>query len=457
MRTYIALDLEATGMQSERDEVIEIGALKFSEDRVIDRWESFVRPSQPIPYKVTQLTGIKQTHVAHAPLMRDIAPSLTRFVGNSPIVGQSVELDMGMLARSGVQLTNVQWDTFELATLLVPEAAVYNLRSVASKLGIDPEEGRAHRALADAELTMKVFLALRDRIAELPIEVLTEIGRATSRSDWPLRHLFSEVEHEKARFAFSSGMGSSIRSQLASKGMSDAELDMGLFQASDEDEPGGNSYGPEPNAIGYEGRYPVDHTEIEAILKPGGAMSGAFEQYEFRPQQVEMAQAVASALNKGHHLIVEAGTGTGKSIGYLLPAILYALRTGDRVVVSTNTINLQDQLFNKDLPVLHRVLEGSEDRGIGEKGEEVNRRYRPPTPNPDPQLHLPPFRSALMKGKRNYLCLRRWYTWRRNPPATVEELRVMVKVLVWQSQTTPATETSCSFSTRRTTSGAMCA
>src|SRR5205823_4036041 len=110
---------------------------------------------------------------------------------------------------------------------------------------------------------------------------------------------------------------------------------------------------------GHDGRYPVDYAELEAILKPDGAMSRAFDRYEFRPQQVDMAKAVAAALNEGHHLIVEAGTGTGKSVGYLLPAILYSMRTGERVIVSTNTINLQDQLFTKDLPLLHDVLEGS--------------------------------------------------------------------------------------------------
>src|SRR3954447_20623208 len=224
VRTYIAFDLEATGMQPERDEVIEIGAVKFSGDKVLDRWESFVRPSQAIPYKVTQLTGIRQTHVARAPLMREVAPAFIRFVGDSPIIGQSVQLDLAMLARGGVALNNVAWDTFELATLLVPEAAVYNLRAVAAKLGIDPAENRAHRATADAELTMRVFLALRSRIEDLPLEVLSEIGQATGHSDWPLRHLFQEVEHEKARTSFSSGLGSSIRSQLASKGLTDVEL-----------------------------------------------------------------------------------------------------------------------------------------------------------------------------------------------------------------------------------------
>src|SRR5205823_8372665 len=112
-------------------------------------------------------------------------------------------------------LKNVAWDTFELATLLVPEAAVYNLRAVAAKLGIDPEEDRAHRATADAELTMRVFVALRERIEDLPLEVLSEIGRATAQSDWPLRHLFQQVEHETARNAFSSRLASSIRSHPA--------------------------------------------------------------------------------------------------------------------------------------------------------------------------------------------------------------------------------------------------
>jgi DNA polymerase III epsilon subunit family exonuclease len=426
-RSYIALDLEATGMHPERDEVIEIGAVKFRDGQVVDRWESYVRPSQPVPYKVTQLTGIRTSDVARAPKIGEVAPALVRFVGDSPIIGQSVELDMAMLARAGVRLKNVQWDTFELATLLVPEAAVYNLRAVAQKLGVDLEEGQAHRALADAELTMRVFLALRERIEDLPLEVVSEISRSTARSDWPLRLLFQELEHEKAKTAFSSGLGSSIRSQLASKGHSDAELDVGLLRRPDD------GYTYEPEGIGYEGKYPIDLTELEAILKPGGAMSQAFEQYEYRPQQVEMAQAVASAFNKGHHLVVEAGTGTGKSVGYLLPAILYALRTGEKVVVSTSTINLQDQLFNKDLPLLHAVLEGKgpgiRDKGAGKKHKGAQEDSALSTQHS--ALKLPPFRSSLMKGKRNYICLRRWYQFRRNSPASVDQLRVMVKVMIW--------------------------
>ncbi len=116
-----------------------------------------------------------------------------------------------------------------------------------------------------------------------------------------------------------------------------------------------------------------------AVFEPGGALSGAcggdFE-YEARPQQVEMARAVAEALEGDRPLIVEAGTGVGKSLAYLVPLILHARRTGTRALVSTHTISLQEQLVGKDLPLL-------EDR-LGT-----------------------PFRATLVKGRMNYLCLRR--------------------------------------------------
>jgi ATP-dependent DNA helicase DinG len=116
---------------------------------------------------------------------------------------------------------------------------------------------------------------------------------------------------------------------------------------------------------------------LEDILAPGGAIARRLaERYEFRPQQLEMASAVSSALSDGHHLIAEAGTGVGKSFAYLLPAIDYAVRRKKRVVVSTHTISLQEQLIDKDIPLLQAVY-------------------------PDE------FTAVLIKGRGNYLCLRR--------------------------------------------------
>ena len=108
-----------------------------------------------------------------------------------------------------------------------------------------------------------------------------------------------------------------------------------------------------------------------------GRVAAELPGYEERPEQLAMLRAVADAFNHSSHLIVEAGTGTGKSMAYLLPALAFASANNQRVVVSTNTINLQDQLFEKDVPDLSRAMD-----------------YR---------VH-----TSVLKGRSNYLCLRRW-------------------------------------------------
>ena len=101
---------------------------------------------------------------------------------------------------------------------------------------------------------------------------------------------------------------------------------------------------------------PIQKEAIEGLFGEGGAFSKVVPGYETRREQIQMAHAVAESLNEGRHLMVEAGTGVGKSLAYLLPAMLYASGKGTRVVVSTNTINLQSQLVNKDLPSVEQGI-----------------------------------------------------------------------------------------------------
>ena len=115
--------------------------------------------------------------------------------------------------------------------------------------------------------------------------------------------------------------------------------------------------------------------QIEHIFSPGGILSKA-SNFEFRPQQQQMAVAVARALESRKHLVVEAGTGVGKSLAYLIPAILHAVANSRKAVVSTHTINLQEQLTQKDLPMLEKILPVK-------------------------------FNYTMLKGRANYLCSRR--------------------------------------------------
>src|SRR5215475_1372540 len=95
--------------------------------------------------------------------------------------------------------------------------------------------------------------------------------------------------------------------------------------------------------------------QTEKLFSPSGILSKA-SNFEFRPQQQQMAMAVATALENKQHLVVEAGTGVGKSLAYLAPAILHAVSASKKAVVSTHTINLQEQLTQKDLPMLEQIL-----------------------------------------------------------------------------------------------------
>ncbi|MEP6956295.1 MAG: DEAD/DEAH box helicase, partial [Chthoniobacterales bacterium] len=114
---------------------------------------------------------------------------------------------------------------------------------------------------------------------------------------------------------------------------------------------------------------------VRTIFSAAGLLAKA-KNFEYRAEQQAMAEAVARALEEERHLVVEAGTGVGKSMAYLVPAILYALENDKKAVISTHTINLQEQLIDKDIPILKKVLPVE-------------------------------FEAALMKGRQNYLCPRR--------------------------------------------------
>ncbi|NIW50380.1 MAG: DEAD/DEAH box helicase family protein [Gammaproteobacteria bacterium] len=129
-----------------------------------------------------------------------------------------------------------------------------------------------------------------------------------------------------------------------------------------------------------------------------------FPHFEHRQEQVELCENIATALSDGLHILAEAGTGVGKSLAYLIPAAIWAVENNTRVVVSTNTINLQDQLINKDIPDVKQVLDL-------------------------------PVKTAVLKGRNNYLCPRRLETLRRKGPETADEVRVISKMLIWLNET----------------------
>src|SRR5512135_1225457 len=173
MPPLVAIDIETTGLEAERDAIIEIGAVRFNGHRVEDEWSTLINPARHIPEAITQLTGIDDSMVRQAPRLRDVLSDLADFAGNLPVVGHSVRFDLGFLQRAGVLTRNPVVDTYELASVLLPSASRYNLGTLGQSLGIMLPA--THRALDDARVTQAAYYRLYELAMQLPIDLLAEI------------------------------------------------------------------------------------------------------------------------------------------------------------------------------------------------------------------------------------------------------------------------------------------
>ncbi len=382
--TLVAIDVETTGFDASRDAIIEVAAVTFSGNDILDEFSTLIYPQRDIPAEITRLTGISNAMVEEAPTMASVRARLRSILGSHPLVGHNIDFDLAFLREERLGIGNRRLDTISLASILFPEAGRYGLGALADYLYLPMPDGRqAHRALEDAELTIELYLALRERALEIPFAQLDEIVRAGQNIGWPETLFFEEILGERARDAFA---GAELRQRgRLPKLFSPPPLEGSAIIANEE-------------------VLQLDLDMLAGMLQPGGSFSRAFPGFEYRPQQEEMMVAVANTFNRGDHVLVEAGTGTGKSFGYLLPAAFWAQYNGRRVVVSTNTINLQDQLIHKDIPELQKCL---------------------------------PFelRAAVRKGRGNYLCTRLFQQLRRRGPASADEMIVYARILLWLPQT----------------------
>jgi ATP-dependent DNA helicase DinG len=380
MTSLVSIDIETTGLESTRDAIIEIGAVRFNGKRVEDEWSTLINPGRQIPAPISALTGISNEMVIHAPPLKAVLQELVDFCGDLPVVGHNVRFDLSFLQRANVLMNNDVVDTYELAAVLMPSATRYNLGALGQSLGILLPA--THRALDDARVAHALFNYLYDKALALPINMLAEFVRLSEPFDWGAGWLFSQVLRARSRQPVPARSGQ--------------DVDHGpLFEPSEISLSEPLTPNPSPLAL--------DEDEVASILEHGGALSRYFPGYEMRPQQVEMLRTVTRALSEGQHLLVEAGTGTGKSFAYLIPAALWAVTNNERVVISTNTINLQEQLINKDIPDVSQILDVD-------------------------------LRAAVLKGRGNYLCPRRLHSLRERGPQSAEEMRVLSKVLVWLNE-----------------------
>ena len=392
-RVFVALDLETTGLNPDRDAITEVAAVRVENDLITERFSTLVNPKRSIPLPIQQLTGIRNEDVADAPPIEAVIPELVAFVGADvdAVIAHNARFDLGFLAASGLQFHRPALDTFELASILLPGMASYSLGGLCAEAGIDLTD--AHRALDDTVATAQLFLHLVQRLRALPVNTLEVIVAAAQgkqeESRWAPRLLF-----EDALAARGGPVGPLPRTDLQQRIYAvAAHIGHELLDA-----PSLIRNGAPPASA-------VDLALIDQVFAPHGHLAHLMgNAYEQRPGQTDMAHHVLDALNQGEHLILEAGTGVGKSLGYLAPAAIWSRQNERKVVIATNTIALQDQLIEKDIPQMQALL---------------------------PMLGIQPVKATLLKGRRNYLCTRRLHEWVGDRQLSPQELSVLARVLVW--------------------------
>ncbi|MDQ6919316.1 MAG: exonuclease domain-containing protein [Candidatus Dormibacteraeota bacterium] len=367
MPEYVALDLETTGLDPHHDRVIEVGAVAFTPERVLDRLERLVDPGRSVPEAVLRLTGIRVAELRQAGAQGPALAGLSELLRGREPVGHGAGMDIEFLIAAAVWPAGTEiLDTLDLARILLPASPSHSLQALSLELGL--EQPRPHRALDDADATRQLLLRLREVAGGLD-ESLKELMLAlVAPYGWPIARFFAEAL--TAPTAVEQRPRRGPRARLATP------------------------------------REPVewDPDGMAGMLLPEGPLAAAFPEYEHRESQLQMLLAVAQILERGGRLVVEAGTGTGKSIAYLIPALGRALAQGEKVIVSTATHTLQEQLLTKDLPFLKEWLPWD-------------------------------FDAVLLKGRSNYISLRRWRRYLAEPCHDSEELRFKLKVLAWLNET----------------------
>jgi ATP-dependent DNA helicase DinG len=338
------LDVETTGFDPTRDAVIEIAVLVARGPEVVARYSKLVDPGRPIPREATQLTGIDDAAVAGAPRIETAVAEVLDLVGDRDIVAHNSSFDAAFVTeaagRIGRRVSGRWLDSLEIARIGLPRMKSHRLRDLAEAFGA-PEAG--HRAADDVDAMFHVWRISLAGLQDLPVELLGRLTALSPGTEWPVRDILAGA---------------------AARGRANT-FDLKRLRA---DCVRGHQAPGLADAAERELAYP-DPDEVLAEFAADGAVGRMYEGFESRDEQLKMAEAVLAAFATRTHLAIEAGTGVGKSVAYLVPAARFALDNHLGVGVATKTNSLMDQLVHGELPKLSAALGGGL-RYVGLKGYE---------------------------------------------------------------------------------------
>ncbi len=329
----VVLDTETTGLSFKDCSLIEISAARLSGREVVARMQTLVRPDSPIPPEIQRLTGITNADVATAPDAREAVSALAGFVGGAPVLAHNATFDRTFVegVPGGSEVSDTWIDTLALSRIALPRLSSHRLSDMASAFGC---ASVTHRASDDVDALAGMWRILLTALSDLPEGLLALLAGMHPEVAWPFRAILSYLASTDAQVSATPFSLKATRAALLR----------------------GRGPAPRPDAAELTRIEVPPIEDVEAAFGPGGTVSRMYGQMEHRPEQVAMAREVTEALATSTHRAIEAGTGVGKSVAYLLPEVLFAQRNNVTVGIATKTNALTDQLVSHELPALARAL-----------------------------------------------------------------------------------------------------
>ena len=336
--SFVAIDLETTGLDFDKDEIIEVALVLFENGTPVKTSDFLVKPKQDLRSFIEALTGITKEDLLSASDFADIAGQVRAFIGDYPIVAHNAQFDYKFLksafSKVGINFeSELVYDSLTISRIAFQDVPNHRLETLVNHLKI--ERTTAHRALPDAEACGNLFIKALETIDSFPAFEKKALFHVSKGSIWEA--IFNE--DASGTFDFVPGLVIDEKESVLT-----------------------NTSERKPR--------------VAEFLEPDGFLSKTLPNFVSRENQIDYANVVERNMFKGGLSVLEAATGTGKTIAYLLSAALKAV-SGERVVISTATRALQEQLWQHELPKIEPLFEGK-------------------------------LKAMVLKGRKNYICYRKF-------------------------------------------------
>ena len=375
---YAIVDIETTGHSpANGDRMIQIAIVIMQDWQVVKTYTKFIHPGKKIPLFIQDLTNITDDDVKDALPFEAYADYIYELLQDTVFVAHNTDFDLAFLQAEFTRAGLSKWhgkkmDTVELAKILFPMSLSYKLGDLASDLKIPLES--AHRADDDALATAYLLKSCWEELLTLPLVTLEQLHKRSFRLRSNLAQLFFDALVLK-RSKVSIDIDHVFFNKLAIRKMAPTPKN-------------GDEIVPYPQT-----------TDDKLLL-----LQKAIPNFEVRPQQFKMMDSIYEKLNAKEEHVIEASTGIGKTLGYLVPAIFYAKQTNQKIGISTYTSHLLDQLLQNEIPVLEQML-----------GQTI--------------------KVALLKGMNHYVDLEKFEKQLKSLDESYDETFTILQTLIWVAKT----------------------